>query len=524
MPEKVKPLGVKREQGWLYFLDDDGDVSRQLEDGGETIEKVAYLGFKIEDDDANLYFVDEEGDLASQTVAEYETEAANRWKGIEDEIRKEYESRNFQSAFKADENRYWIVKGNRRVNDLRDMLEPQRVHTWRTARLPRDIEVGDRLVFWESAPHLRVVGIGEVGAWEREKDIFGNSHFWIVYQSRFVEGGPSVNELRKDPSFASASFLKAAVAGTLFPLEDAQAEVLAHSLSRLDPGVRAAWPDACDSASGASAPEAPRAPAARSARPKKQESETKRPRVRKVEAEGADEDEADEEAEKVCQAGITTEDGWIYTVVPKGIFRVPEDNPDARRQWVHKASIKVEDGYVYFVDEDGDAARLTYEGARAIVLRDKLAARTTPGLRQPMDIPSVSLKSGETYRILSVHPPWAWSILFAGKDIENRSWSTPYRGPILIHASSRKYVGNTLDEVRRAIAKCSGIPIERVPTDFPRSQILGMVDVIDCVQYHESPWAEGFGALNWILERPRQLANAVENVDGKLNLWSWTCP
>src|SRR5207249_2449414 len=81
----------------------------------------------------------------------------------------------------------------------------------------------------------------------------------------------------------------------------------------------------------------------------------------------------------------------------------------------------------------------------------------------------VQLKSGETYRILSLHGVWAWSILFAGKDIENRSWSTPHRGRILIHSSSHKSAGRSLAAERALIAECSGIPIDEVPKDFPRS-------------------------------------------------------
>jgi len=37
-------------------------------------------------------------------------------------------------------------------------------------------------------------------------------------------------------------------------------------------------------------------------------------------------------------------------------------------------------------------------------------------------------------KILSICQPWAHAIVFMTKRIENRSWSTPYRGPLLIHA------------------------------------------------------------------------------------------
>lgn len=43
---------------------------------------------------------------------------------------------------------------------------------------------------------------------------------------------------------------------------------------------------------------------------------------------------------------------------------------------------------------------------------------------------------GDTLRALSIRQPWAWAITHAGKRIENRSWSTNYRGPILIHAGA----------------------------------------------------------------------------------------
>ncbi|MDD5394961.1 MAG: ASCH domain-containing protein [Thiothrix sp.] len=40
-------------------------------------------------------------------------------------------------------------------------------------------------------------------------------------------------------------------------------------------------------------------------------------------------------------------------------------------------------------------------------------------------------------KALSIQQPWAWAILNAGKDIENRDWYTPVRGRILIHAGKK---------------------------------------------------------------------------------------
>src|SRR5664280_3664302 len=40
-------------------------------------------------------------------------------------------------------------------------------------------------------------------------------------------------------------------------------------------------------------------------------------------------------------------------------------------------------------------------------------------------------------RILSVQQPWAWAIVEGHKRVENRTWTTPYRGPVLIHEEVR---------------------------------------------------------------------------------------
>lgn len=134
---------------------------------------------------------------------------------------------------------------------------------------------------------------------------------------------------------------------------------------------------------------------------------------------------------------------------------------------------------------------------------------------------SVSLKPGREYRVLSIRPLWAWSIIFAGKDIENRSWQSPHRGPLLIHASGRKHTKRELAEFRQIIAECSGLPLELIPTEPPRSTMLGIVELEDIVGNAESPWAEE-DCYHFVLKNPRFLDPALAPVHGKLNIWKWT--
>lgn len=45
-------------------------------------------------------------------------------------------------------------------------------------------------------------------------------------------------------------------------------------------------------------------------------------------------------------------------------------------------------------------------------------------------------------KALTVLQPWAWAIASGLKRVENRTWQTPYRGPLLIHAGkSDRLVG-----------------------------------------------------------------------------------
>ena len=66
MAEKVTKLGVEREEGFLYYIDKDGDVSRvPMARGGKKggkAKKVAKAGIKKEK--GYLYFLDKKGDVS----------------------------------------------------------------------------------------------------------------------------------------------------------------------------------------------------------------------------------------------------------------------------------------------------------------------------------------------------------------------------------------------------------------------------------------------------------------------------
>jgi hypothetical protein len=102
-------------------------------------------------------------------------------------------------------------------------------------------------------------------------------------------------------------------------------------------------------------------------------------------------------------------------------------------------------------------------------------------------------------RALSIRQPWAWLVVNGHKDIENRSWRTNHRGPLLIHASNNRTL--TTPENLAAIKKKYRV---RLANDFDLGGIVGMVDVVDCVNTHPSKWKER-GTWGWVLKNPRRL-------------------
>src|SRR2546423_13181844 len=102
-------------------------------------------------------------------------------------------------------------------------------------------------------------------------------------------------------------------------------------------------------------------------------------------------------------------------------------------------------------------------------------------------------------RALSLRQPWAWLVVNGYKDIENRSWRTNHRGPLLIHASSNRSL--TAPQNLSAIAKKYRL---RLPREFEFGGIVGVVNVVDCVKTHPSKW-EFRGNWGWVLKNPRRL-------------------
>ncbi|MGH8866654.1 MAG: ASCH domain-containing protein [Actinomycetes bacterium] len=100
-------------------------------------------------------------------------------------------------------------------------------------------------------------------------------------------------------------------------------------------------------------------------------------------------------------------------------------------------------------------------------------------------------------RALSVRQPWADDLVRGRKTVENRSWRTTHRGPLLVHA-----------------ARTDARP--GVPADLPRGALVGVVTVVDCVRDH--PDGEP-GYWHWVITDPGPLPEPIACI-GRPGLWT----
>lgn len=168
----------------------------------------------------------------------------------------------------------------------------------------------------------------------------------------------------------------------------------------------------------------------------------------------------------------------------------------------------------------------------------------------PKPKPNPNAAQNRITHCLSVRNPWAPLITVGLKAVENRTWTTSYRGRIAIHASSRAPM---IDQYERFIKQPPMLQPQYVeqfrryldeqfdPRDEAnqiRSAIIGTVEITGVVDswaddfdIHKLPmqpgcelgpwlWADpGSSRYLWLLARPCAFESSI-SCDGKLNLWT----
>lgn len=117
-------------------------------------------------------------------------------------------------------------------------------------------------------------------------------------------------------------------------------------------------------------------------------------------------------------------------------------------------------------------------------------------------------------KAISLTQPMAYAI-FHGKDVENRKWTTKYRGPLLIHASQGFDKGHYRWIVDNDNRLCTFIPEESSPV-FVHGALIGVVNLVQVVRVHGSRWF--FGPYGFCLRDAREFKEPIP-YRGALNLF-----
>lgn len=135
---------------------------------------------------------------------------------------------------------------------------------------------------------------------------------------------------------------------------------------------------------------------------------------------------------------------------------------------------------------------------------------------------------------LSVLQPWASLLAVGAKQIETRSWFTPYRGPLAIHASKRFTMADQLLlKDRRFYSALSphyalnGYGLPHLPT----GAIIAVADLVDCLSTNDPDqippqdsdefWFGDYTVDRWMwrFENLRRLEIPIK-ATGALGLWT----
>lgn len=122
-------------------------------------------------------------------------------------------------------------------------------------------------------------------------------------------------------------------------------------------------------------------------------------------------------------------------------------------------------------------------------------------------------------KALTICQPYAYLIAIGEKRVENRTWSTRYRGPLLIHAGKSRHWFEGAD-----------------PTGFAFGAVVATARLVDCLPIHEIehgdhadryPWIAGHrhavGPWCWVLAEVAALPEPIP-ARGAQGLWDMPWP
>ena len=147
-----------------------------------------------------------------------------------------------------------------------------------------------------------------------------------------------------------------------------------------------------------------------------------------------------------------------------------------------------------------------------------------PGAKAKKFEAMVYKDSEDSRQCLSMHQPWASLLVLGFKRVEGRQWNTDHRGPLWIHAASRRPTTEEIaaveDKYRRLYGEVEDMPA--FPERYPTGVLLGRVELVN-IEDRKSYWdrtpeplrEEGDSAYVFIIKNPLRLLVPIRMPGGK---------
>lgn len=101
-------------------------------------------------------------------------------------------------------------------------------------------------------------------------------------------------------------------------------------------------------------------------------------------------------------------------------------------------------------------------------------------------------------KALSIRQPWAWLIIHGGKNIENRTWNTKFRGRFLVHSANKPALNR-----KEFLAFLNFWMIPADALEF--GGIIGSVELVDVIQTNNIRSNWWLGPHGFVLKEPKAL-------------------
>lgn len=118
-------------------------------------------------------------------------------------------------------------------------------------------------------------------------------------------------------------------------------------------------------------------------------------------------------------------------------------------------------------------------------------------------------------KALTVRRPWTQLIVLGAKDVENRSWTVAYRGPVAINAGQRWEPEGVALARRLYPGRADPVWEASLQRDEAATGYIGMIDLVDVCRAaidgrrcRCGPWAAA-GHYHWRLARARAFDEAI---------------